>query len=104
MKNIVNIIHFVRAVEPREGREIDLPGTLREELELGRKYGFPATVLLQYDALILPEYIALLEEYRDQIEAGLWLEVVQPMAEEAGIPWRGRWAWDWHTDFGFLVG
>lgn len=67
MKNIVNIIHFVRAVEPREGREIDLPGTLREELELGRKYGFPATVLLQYDALILPEYIALLEEYRDQI-------------------------------------
>ena len=41
--------------------------------------------------LILPEYIALLEEYRDQIEIGLWLEVVQPMAEEADIPWKGRW-------------
>ena len=37
-------------------------------------------------------------------EVGLWFEVVQPLTEACGIPWRGRWPWDWHTDVGFSVG
>lgn len=37
-------------------------------------------------------------------EIGAWFEVVQPQAEEAGIPWRGRYPWDWHGHVGFSVG
>lgn len=54
MKNIANIINFVRAVEPREKDNSYLPETTRKELELCRRYSFRSTVLLQYDALILP--------------------------------------------------
>ncbi len=103
MKNIVNIINFVRGIEPRDD-SVDLLGTLREELKLCRQYGFPNTVLFQYDALIQPEYQELVKEYRDLSELGLWLEVVQPLTEDTGIPWRGRWGWDWHNDVGFLIG
>lgn len=103
MKNIVNIIHFVRGVEPRDP-QIDLFAALEEELKLSRKFGFPATILLQYDALIQEPYQKLLREYEDLTEIGLWLEVVQPLTEDSGIPWRGRYPWDWHTDVGFLIG
>ena len=103
MKNIVNIINFVRGIEPRDD-SIDLLGALREELKLCRQYAFPNTVLFQYDALIKPEYQKLVKEYEDLSELGLWLEVVQPLTEDTGIPWRGRWGWDWHNDVGFLIG
>lgn len=103
MKNIVNIINFVRGIEPRDDN-IDLLGALREELKLCRQYAFPNTVLFQYDALIKPEYQKLVKEYEDLSELGLWLEVVQPLTEDTGIPWRGRWGWDWHNDVGFLIG
>lgn len=103
MKNIVNIINFVRGIEPRDDK-IDLLEALREELKLCRQYSFPNTVLFQYDATIKPEYQELVKEYLDLSELGLWLEVVKPLAEDAGLLWRGRWDWDWHNDVGFLIG
>lgn len=103
MKNIVNIINFARGVEPRDPN-VDLWGTLETELKLCREYGFVNTVLLQYDALIQPEYPKLVKQYQDLSQPGLWMEVVEPLAQVAGIPWRGRWPWDWHSDVGFLIG
>ena len=105
-RQIANIIFFIRAVEPREP-ELDLAGTVRRQLELVRQYRFPATFLLQYDALIRPDYIDMLKEnLPDGCEVGGWFEIVQPLVEKAGLIWRGRegFSWDWHADVGFSVG
>lgn len=104
--NIVNIINFIRAVEPRFGRdEIDLFEPMREQMALAKKHHLPTTWLLQYDALVEGPFVDFLkQEMPDTHEIGIWFEVVQQNVEAAGIPWRGRWSWDWHTDVGFSVG
>ena len=101
MKNIANIINFARGCEPRAGDDSFLLPTLKAELELCKQYGFRSTVLLQYDALVTPEYPALVRSGYD-VETGLWLEVVQPLAEAAGLMWRGRYPWDWDIRVNFL--
>lgn len=101
--NRVNIINFIRGVEPRE--PIDLVEPVREQLALVRKHGLPATWLLQYDALIDPAFTDLLLREADASqEIGVWFEIVQPLAEKAGIPWRGRHAWDSHAHIAFSAG
>lgn len=105
MKNrqIVNIINFIRAVEPRV--EVDLLEPVQEQIKLMKKHNLKGTFLLQYDALILPEYSSLLKSLdKEQFEIGVWHEIVEPMAEKAGILWRGRYPWDWHAHCGFSVG
>lgn len=104
MKNIVNIINFVRKCEPRSEDDSFLFTSTQEELKLCKKYNFPSTVLLQYDALIDKKYIELINEYKDNTEIGLWFEVVEPLCEASGLEWKGRFPWDWHNDVGFLVG
>ena len=101
MKNVANIINFARGCEPRSDDDSFLIPTLYEELELCKRYGFRSTVLLQYDALVNPEYPALLRSGYD-VEIGLWLETVQPMAEDAGLTWHGRYPWDWDIRVNFL--
>ena len=91
-ENKINIINFIRAVEPR--MPMDLAGTLREEIALVNSHGLPATWLIQYDALLDPAFTDQLKSLDKKHEIGLWFEVVQPMAEDAGIPWRGRYPWD----------
>ncbi len=103
LKNIVNVVNFVRAVEPRE-RIVDLVEPVKQHIALLRENGLPGTFLLQYDALIDPVYQELMESCRDFCEIGLWLEVVQPQVEAAGGVWQGRFPWDWHNDVGFLIG
>ncbi|MBM7568826.1 hypothetical protein [Paenibacillus sacheonensis] len=101
--NNVNIINFIRGVEPRE--PINLLEPVQEQLALVQKHGLPASWLLQYDALINPAFTDLLKREADAAqEIGVWFEVVQPLAEKAGIPWRGRYAWDWHAHIAFSVG
>ena len=78
MKNVANIINFARGCEPRSEDDSFLLPTLREELELCKRFGFRSTVLLQYDALATPDYPALVKSGYD-VEVGLWLEVVQPL-------------------------
>ncbi len=105
MKNrqIVNIINFIRAVEPRE--PVDLMEPVVEQIKLMKKHNLKGTFLLQYDALIMPEYSELLKSLDpEQFEIGVWHEVVQPMVEKAGLVWRGRFPWDWHAHCGFSVG
>jgi len=104
--NIVNIIFFTRCVEPRDP-QIDLLGTLDKQLELVNQYGFKASFLLQYDTVLQNEYTSLIKQKLGKdCEVGGWFEIMQPLVEKAGIPWRGRegYAWDWHSDVGFSVG
>lgn len=104
---IVNLIYFVRLLEPRhEEITIDtLYETVVEQIKQIDEYNFPATFLLQYDALILPKYQELM---KTQIEkgrdVGAWWEITQPHIEKAGLEWRGRYAWDWHANVGFATG
>lgn len=104
MKNIANIINFVRACEPRVKDDSYLFDTTKKELELCARYGFKSTVLFQYDALIDSRYIELVNEHKKLAEAGLWFEVVEPLCRDCGIEWHGRFPWDWHNDVGFLIG
>lgn len=104
---IVNIINFVRQLEPRDSSitEEVLYETVREEVNLLRRYGMRGTFLLQYDALANPRYQSLLkEEMARGTEVGGWWEITQPHVEAAGMEWRGRYPWDWHADVGFAIG
>jgi hypothetical protein len=68
------------------------------------KHHLRGTFLLQYDALLMAEYTDLLRALDPtQFELGVWHEIVQPQAEACGIPWRGRYSWDWHCHCGFLA-
>ena len=102
--NIVNIMNFVRGVEPRNPA-LDLLEPVRQQIALNKKYGFENTFLLQYDALINPAFTDLFTKERDSAtELGVWIEIVRPLTEKVGIAWRGRpgYDWDWYVDPGFL--
>lgn len=100
---IVNIINFIRAVEPRV--EMDLMEPVVNQIRLAKEHNLPATFLLQYDALIEERFVSLLKsELDDRYEVGAWLEIVQPLVEKAGLKWRGRYPWDWYTHVGFSIG
>lgn len=101
--DIVNIINFIRGVEPRT--EVNLIEPVEKQLELARKHRLPTTWLIQYDALIRPEFTDLLKaKMGPDDEIGAWIEVVQPQVEAAGLKWRGRYPWDWHVNVGFTHG
>lgn len=102
-RQIVNIVNFIRDVEPRG--PVDLVETVREQIALMKRLGLRGTFLLQYDALIDPVYVEMLKPLDPaQFELGVWFEVVQPQCEAAGIPWTGRFPWDWHVHCGFSMG
>jgi hypothetical protein len=103
-KQIVNIINFVRGVEPRKP-ELDLLLPIREQIRLMKEYNLRGTFLLQYDALIRPEFTELFKDLDpEQFELGVWHEIVQPQVEACGLEWRGRFPWDWFSHCGFPVG
>lgn len=106
MPNIINIINFVRGVEPRD-RTIDLAEPVREQIRLMTDLRLPGTFLVQYDAMTRPDLVALLKPLDpDRFELGLWLEMNEPHTTAAGLPWRGApgFEWDWHANVGFSVG
>jgi len=100
---IVNIINFIRDVEPRA--EVDLVTPVKEQIALMQKLRLRGTFLMQYDSLLDPVFTDMLRALdKTQFEIGVWLEIVQPQTEAAGIEWRGRYPWDWHSNVGFSVG
>ena len=102
-RQIVNIVNFVRGFDPRTEDDLTLP--VREQIALMRRHGLKGTFLLQYDALCNPAFADLVRTLEpNQFELGVWLEMVEPLAERAGIPWKGRYAWDWQARYGFSVG
>ena len=100
MRNIVNVVNFIRAVEPRE--PVDLLEPVLKQIALLKEHKLPGTFLLQYDALLEERFTRPLQG--TSFETGLWLEIVQPLCEAAGLPWHGRFPWDWHAHCGFSVG
>ena len=102
-KQIVNIINFIRDVEPRA--KVDLVAPVRNQIDLMKKHNLSGTFLLQYDALIDPVYTDMLKTLdKEQFELGVWFEIVEPQCKAVGIPWTGRFPWDWHVHCGFSVG
>ncbi len=106
-KRIVNIVNFIRLLEPRDEaitKDV-LYQTVVSQINLFAHYHLPATYLLQYDALIEPRYQTLLKSrIAAGDEVGGWWEITQPQVEAAGLTWRGRYPWDWHANVGFSTG
>jgi len=103
---IINIYNFVRNSDYRvPNSEEVLFETTRKQIELIKPTGLPATWALQYDALINPRYQKLFKEQlgkKDEIAA--WWEIPQPLAEKAGLKWRGQHEWDSTANVGFSPG
>lgn len=101
--NIVNIMNFVRGCEPRDP-QMDLITPVKEELLLCKKYGYPNTFLMQYDALMRDDMVSLMKEADNNTEVGIWIEMARALTEKVGIKWRGRdgFDWDWYVNPGFL--
>ncbi|MDR0553614.1 MAG: hypothetical protein LBG76_02275 [Treponema sp.] len=97
---IVNIINFIRAVEPR--LTMDLLEPVREQLALLKKHELQGTFLFQYDSLLDDRFVEMLRGTPH--EKGVWLEIMEPLVKDAGLPWRGRFPWDWYSHVGFSVG
>jgi hypothetical protein len=104
---IVNIINFIRLLEPRSEAitEEVLYETVASQVKMMQEYALGGTFLLQYDALMDSRYQKLLKSLPDSLfEIGAWWEIPQPLVENAGMKWRGRYPWDWHADVGFATG
>ena len=104
---IVNIINFIRQCEPRIDwiTEEVLYDTVVEQIKTMKKHQLKGTFLLQYDALIDDRYQKLLKGLpAEMFEVGAWWEIPQPLVENSGYKWRGRFPWDWHADVGFATG
>lgn len=104
MKNIVNIINFVRGCEPRAKSNEFLLYFEEQLVRLARETGLPSTFLLQYDAFTKTEFAELMKSCEDICELGVWFEMCQELIEKVGETWRGRYPWDWWNDVGFLIG
>lgn len=101
----INIMNFIRAEEPREAMDLFQP--VKEQMALIRKYQFPATWLLQYDALVEGPFVEFLKkEMPATHEIGLWFEMNRKICEDAGIAWRGdrNWEWDYHVPIAYAIG
>ncbi len=103
---IVTIYNFVRNSDYRVPNSEDvLYETTRQQIRLIKQANLPATWALQYDALINPRYQKL---FREQLgsndEVAAWWEIPRPLAEKAGLKWRGRQEWDPTANVGFSPG
>src|ERR1017187_952267 len=104
---IVNIYNFVRNSDYRlANSEEILFETTRQQIELIKPTGLPATWALQYDALINPRYQKLFkEQLSKQDEIAAWWEIPRPLVEKAGLKWRGHnHEWDSTANVGFSPG
>jgi hypothetical protein len=104
---IVNIVNFIRLLEPRDTSVTEdvLYQTVVKQVQLMQANHLGGTFLLQYDALLDPRYQQLLKRLPDSLfEIGAWWELPQPLVENAGLRWRGRYPWDWDADVDFTAG
>ena len=104
---IVNVVNFIRQCEPRIDwiTEDVLFETVVEQIKIMQTYDLKGSFLLQYDALMDSRYQELLKGLPpERFEIGAWWEIPQPLVENSGYRWRGRFPWDWHADVGFATG
>jgi hypothetical protein len=101
----INLMNFIRAEEPRES--MDLIEPVREQMRLIKENNFPATWLLQYDALVEGPFVEFLKsEMPASHEVGVWFELNRKICDDAGIAWRGNpdWEWDYHVPVAYAIG
>lgn len=104
---IINIVNFVRLLEPRDSAitEEVLYQTVVKQAKILKRYHLKGTFLLQYDALMDSRYQKLLKSLpKKEFEIGAWWEIPQPLIENAGMKWRGKYPWDWRANIGFSTG
>lgn len=110
---VVNVVNFIRQTEPRRYEHPSLNWisdtvlyeTVESQIDLMNRYGIKGSFLIQYDALVRPEYQKLLKEkVCPGTEIGAWWEITEPHVKDAGIKWRGRYPWDWYANVGFSTG
>jgi len=71
LQRSINIMNFIRAEEPREKMDLMLP--VRKQMEIIKAHNFPATWLLQYDALVEGPFVDFLRaEMPSDHETGIW--------------------------------
>ncbi len=101
----INITNFMRGDEPR--MEMDLMLPVEKQMELINKHNFPATWLMQYDALVRGPWAPFLKANKlKSHEVGFWFEMNELLCKAAGVEWRGRphYEWDSRPSVAFTIG
>jgi hypothetical protein len=103
----VNIMNFARSYEPRNlDVEKKLLDTTRQQLDLVNEMEVEATFLLQYDVYSNDEYVKMIKERAgENIELGIWYEIVEPLTTACGMKYNSSrgWKWDWYINPGFSM-
>lgn len=105
-KKICNIVNFIR-LEDHRMPHIEHFEPVIEQMKLIKKYNFPATWLLQFDALKAGPYADFFKkEMPETHELGLWLEINRMHCDAAGVEFRGRDGvnWDHHSQASLTIG
>ena len=105
-KKICNIVNFIR-LEDHRMPHIEHFEPVMEQMKLTKKYNFPTTWLLQFDALKAGPYADFFKkEMPESHEIGLWLEINRMHCDAAGIEFRGRDGvnWDHHSQASLTIG
>jgi len=101
----INVVNFLRGVEPRGPMDLFLP--LQKQMEIILRHRLPATWLLQYDALVSGPFVEYLKSHmaKDH-EVGVWFEMNEMHCKAAGVDWRGRpgYEWDHYPSVAFTIG
>lgn len=104
---VVNIMNFVRRIDERmENSTERLLAFTKAQLQIVKEFQVDHTFLLQYDALCDADFVSLFKaEATERTELGLWLEIVAPLTDACGMPYRSEngWVWDWHIIPGYSM-
>ncbi len=101
----INVVNFIRGVEPRFETDLLLP--VRKQMELILAHKLPATWLLQYDALVSGPFVEFLKAHKaPDHEVGIWFEMNEMHCKAADVEWRGRpgYEWDHYPAVAFTIG
>ncbi len=90
----INVVNFIRGVEPRFETDLLLP--VQKQMELILANNLPASWLIQFDALVAGPFVSYLKAHmaKDH-EVGFWFEMNQMLCEAAKVEWRGRKGYEW---------
>ena len=101
----INIVNFIRAIEPRFKTDLLLP--VQKQMEIIKELQLPATWLLQFDALVSGPFVQYLKDNMAKShEVGFWFEMNEMHCNAAGVKWRGRpgFEWDHFPNVAFTIG
>lgn len=101
----INVINFIREIEPRFKMDMMLP--IQKQMEIILKHKLPATWLLQFDALVSGPFVPFLKEkMAKDHEVGFWFEMNERHCKASDVEWRGRpgYEWDHIPHVAFTIG